>query len=380
MVLWVCAFQAIGQGVDFTHLYNPKAELSVDHQLVQDGDKLTLLLTLKINNRNYQLYDYDFEIYNLENYSSNLDSPIDTDNYDSAYLDSKGTSHYFKYNIRVDQLLPLIILEVKNRKIGFSLFFDIPLYSKAVIALNGTSDYVPVGDWSPPTEVAFNAESIFCFYYDEEFPLGLPPMVTRDNFNDKELKVDSSFTAGSPLTLKNQGLYLLMTDTASNDGVAVRIVDEYYPKMTSIQQLVEPLKYITSRDEQVVLETINGDKRKFDKFWLNLTGSASRAKDIIKVYYGRVEEANAMFTTYKEGWRTDMGMIYSVMGTPDEVVKSFNEETWVYLANRNLPKRKYTFIRAASVFSKSHFVLIREKKHAEAWFEAIDLLRKGIFR
>jgi GWxTD domain-containing protein len=379
-VMMISAFRALGQEVDYSHLYNPNAELSVDHQIIEEENNYTLQFSLKINNRNYQLYDYDFELYNLDNYNSSMANPLPEDSYDSVYLETQGSLHRFKYAIRLSQSLPLLVLEVRNKKTSYSLLFDIPLYDKGTIRLSSASSQQGIKNWSAPALINFSSDKIHGFYYNESFPTGLPPMVTRDNFNDKELKVDSSFISRESIQLKNKGLYLLMTDTSGNDAVALRIVDVYFPKLTTIEQLVEPLKYITSREEQTVLEGIQGDKRKFDRFWLNLAGSASRAKDIIKVYYSRVEEANALFTTYKEGWRTDMGMIYSVMGPPDEVIKSFNEETWVYLANRNLPKRKYTFIRAASLFSKSHFVLIREKKHAESWFETIDLLRKGIFK
>ncbi|MTI40983.1 GWxTD domain-containing protein [Fulvivirga lutimaris] len=379
-LLLVSAFRALSQEMDYSHLYNPKAELSLDHQLVQEGDKLIVLFAMKIQNQNYQLYDYTFELYNLENYSSEFTAPLVKDSYDSIYLESNASTHYFKFVLNDLPPLPLLVLEIKNKKTGFGLSFDLPLYDKQNLFLNNGSAHKFVNNWTAPTQISFNSDNIYCYYYNQSFPLGLPPMVTKDDFKNKELKVDSSFSSSGTAKLKGQGLYLFMTDTAGTEAVSLRVVYEYFPKMTTIDQLVEPLRYITSRDEQVVLEGIEGDKRKFDKFWLNLTGSASRAKSIIKVYYSRVEEANAMFTTYKEGWRTDMGMIYSVMGPPDEVIKSFNEETWVYLANRNLPKRKYSFIRAASVFSKSHFVLIREKKHAESWFETIDLLRKGIFR
>jgi GWxTD domain-containing protein len=379
-LLLVSAFRVLSQEVNYSHLYNPNAELSLDHQLVQEGDKLTVLFAMTIQNRSYQLYDYTFELYNIENYSSELTAPLIEDSYDSIYLESNASVHYFKFVLNDLPSLPLLVLEIKNQKTGFGLLFDMPLYGKRKLFLNNGSVQGFVNNWSAPTQIKFNEDMVYGYYYNESFPLGLPPMVTRDDFKDKGLEVDSSFLSTSNVQLKALGLYLFMTDTAGTDAVSLRVVDRYFPKMTSIEQLTEPLRYITSRDEQIILEDIKGDKRKFDKFWLNLTGSASRAKSIIKVYYSRVEEANAMFTTYKEGWRTDMGMIYSVMGPPDEVIKSFNEETWVYLANRNLPKRRYSFIRAASIFSKSHFVLIREKRHAESWFETIDLLRKGIFR
>uniref|UniRef100_UPI00404B66A1 hypothetical protein n=1 Tax=Fulvivirga sp. TaxID=1931237 RepID=UPI00404B66A1 len=86
-LLLVSAFRVLSQEVNYSHLYNPNAELSLDHQLVQEGDKLTVLFAMTIQNRSYQLYDYTFELYNIENYSSELTAPVIEDSYDSIYLE-----------------------------------------------------------------------------------------------------------------------------------------------------------------------------------------------------------------------------------------------------------------------------------------------------
>ncbi|MEL7006518.1 MAG: GWxTD domain-containing protein, partial [Bacteroidota bacterium] len=121
-------------------------------------------------------------------------------------------------------------------------------------------------------------------------------------------------------------------------------------------------------------------KAAFDDFWLDLTRSSERARDIIKNYYDRVEEANRLFTTYKPGWKTDRGMIYITFGPPGKVIKSNNEETWIYLSTRDLKKIEFKFVKASSIFSNSHYALVRDKKYADAWYKAIRLIRQGRFR
>ncbi|MCH7783138.1 GWxTD domain-containing protein [candidate division KSB1 bacterium] len=56
-------------------------------------------------------------------------------------------------------------------------------------------------------------------------------------------------------------------------------------------------------------------------------------------YYRRVRFANEEFTQYKDGWKTDRGMIYILFGPPNQVFysdfSSFEKATqqWVYYTN-----------------------------------------------
>ena len=95
-LLLVSTFRALGQGVDYSHLYNPNAELSVDHQLVNEDGGLALFFAFTIKNRSYQLYDYTFELYSCESYNDELSTPIDKSSYDSVYLESNNTVNYLK--------------------------------------------------------------------------------------------------------------------------------------------------------------------------------------------------------------------------------------------------------------------------------------------
>ena len=142
---------------------------------------------------------------------------------------------------------------------------------------------------------------------------------------------------------------------------------------------MEPLIYITTKNEKTKLDNIGNSKDKFDKFWIELTNSTNRAKKIIRRYYRRVETANRYFTTYKEGWKTDKGMIYIIFGPPNEVYFKGREEIWQYLENEFMPKISFTFIQTQSIFSPEASVLVRHEKYRSAWFRAVDLWRKGRF-
>ena len=74
-------------------------------------------------------------------------------------------------------------------------------------------------------------------------------------------------------------------------------------------------------------------KLEIDNFWLKTSGSTERARELIKIYYNRVKYANEYFTSDREGWKTDRGMIYVLFGPPAKLYKSDNEEKWVYIQN-----------------------------------------------
>ena len=101
------------------------------------------------------------------------------------------------------------------------------------------------------------------------------------------------------------------------------------------------------------------------------------AKSTIKRYYRRVKEANAMFTGYKEGWKTDMGMIYIVFGPPDEVFKKSSQEVWRYTKLPGLPTVSFTFAQIDNIFVQQHYALVRNPNYKAAWIRKVSDWRRG---
>ncbi len=95
----------------------------------------------------------------------------------------------------------------------------------------------------------------------------------------------------------------------------------------------------------------------------------------MKGYFRRVELANLYFISYKEGWKTDRGMIYLIFGVPDEVSVNDGSETWYY----STTKSRFTFVKSGSVYDPENHVLLRDKRFMEPWFSTIDLWRKSRF-
>jgi len=154
------------------------------------------------------------------------------------------------------------------------------------------------------------------------------------------------------------------------------VVRENFPKFTKIDELVPPLILVTTPEEFAALSNAKGEKAKFDKTILNITGDKDRARLFMKNFFRNIELANIYFSSYKEGWKTDRGMLYLIFGLPDEVSKNTGNEIWTYKSVNT----KFTFVRSGSVYDPENYVLLRDKRFTDAWFGMVDLWRKGRFQ
>jgi GWxTD domain-containing protein len=219
-------------------------------------------------------------------------------------------------------------------------------------------------------------KSVIVSYFNDPFPPGAPAFSTAQAKVSKTIKPDSSFIVEPETALKfeKKGLYLAQQDTTSAEGLAFR-VEEDYPKLGKLESLAGPLIYICTKQEYEKLSAAGADKKKFDQLIVGITGNTDRARIFMRNYFKRVELANLYFTSYKEGWKTDRGMLYIIYGQPDEVYLFEDREVWEYKAL----KTRFQFVKSSTLFDPENFVLIRDKKYTDSWYERVDLWRKARF-
>ncbi|NJM24465.1 MAG: GWxTD domain-containing protein [Bacteroidia bacterium] len=215
-------------------------------------------------------------------------------------------------------------------------------------------------------------------YFSHEFPAAAPAFSEGLNRVSKTMNVDTTYTiqAGQTITLDKKGLYLLQSDTSQRRGLAFRVEDDY-PKFAKLETLVEPLQYICTPQEYEKLKAGRGDKKVFDKTVLSVTGNADRARDFMRSYFQHVEWGNYYFSSYKQGWMTDRGMAYILFGIPNQVYKFGDREVWSY--KTNYYTLELTFVRSGSLFDPDNFVLVRDNKYQQTWYEVVNLWRKARF-
>jgi hypothetical protein len=81
--------------------------------------------------------------------------------------------------------------------------------------------------------------------------------------------------------------------------------------------------------------------------------------------------ANLLFTDYKQGWKTDRGILYAIFGQPVEVYRSNFEEVWAYNGF------KFEFRIISNLFAPTFYILKRDDKYQEEWFKKMKAIRGG---
>lgn len=211
-------------------------------------------------------------------------------------------------------------------------------------------------------------------YYQRDFPIAAPPYVIT-NQETFDYRADSIFVVGirDTITIPQKGFYHLQLDSNQAAGITLFAFDESFPYVTRVEQLMPPMRYITSSREYQALET----KKQVDEFWVRNASSSERAKHLIANYYGRVEDANRFFSSYQPGWKTDRGIIYTVFGPPNIIYKSQNGETWIYGDENSMLSYNFNFVRVENPFTDNDFALNRSSVYRYSWSQAVDTWRQG---
>lgn len=226
-------------------------------------------------------------------------------------------------------------------------------------------------------------KALFVTYYKHSFEAAASPMNTNPRTGNRALQPDSTFRLSTvdKIRLTQEGLYYFVTDTAQVEGMSILVKDERFPRYTRPEQLVQPLLYLSTKQEITEIQNAREEKKALDRYWLTLlNGNPELARQVIKTYYQRTTEANRLFTTYKEGWKTDKGMIYIVLGAPDRVQRSKDREIWVYDQRANANNINFTFNKRSNQFVDDHYELVRYVEYQPIWYPIVEAWRNGAIR
>lgn len=243
----------------------------------------------------------------------------------SAYEDKDSRKIYSKEDI----------VKVRDVSSNFSIS-DIMLVEKRTI-VDGENKILP--NISKILSQHKSGISIFYEIYSdtsEVFPV-------EYNVNDKNDVVISYKTMKELKKGRNQILYTI-DDSSLNMGdysISVILKDYANKELTSSHQsfvsrwvgfpstakdfdeAIEQLVYIASPNEMSYIDDgkTNGEKiARFKEFWKKKDPVPSTEEnEIFNEYYRRVAFADANFSHYMKGWKTDRGMVYIILGSPNNV-------------------------------------------------------------
>jgi len=240
--------------------------------------------------------------------------------------------------------------------------------------------YANQGDTVLLKDLAGTQRQLHLFRYQYEFDPAASPMNTTPRPAARTLSADSALTitTNQPFVVPQEGLYYFVEDTTDTYGIGLLVADSRFPRLTRPEKLVKPVMYMSTSQEITDLTTNKDAKKALDRYWLTLmAGNQEVARRAIRAYYNRVEEANRLFTTYKEGWKTDKGMIYIILGPPDRVQRSRDREVWVYNQRANVSEINFTFNRKPNQFVDDHYDLVRYVEYQPIWYPVVEAWRNG---
>ena len=219
-----------------------------------------------------------------------------------------------------DKIVPNISRNVSTVKHGMEIYYEI--YSDSTLKTPVNINYVIT-----------NKEKDVLYSINEKTQL--KPGVNKVFYTIK----DTSFVMGK---------YLLTVVVKDENGDALTASTKpFYSRMiglpssiTDIDKAISQLRYIANPNELDYIEEGKNENQKikrFMEFWKKKDPSPGNPEnEVFEEYYTRVAYANENFSNYMEGWLSDRGMVFIILGAPDNVERhpfdydSKPYEVWQY--------------------------------------------------
>lgn len=355
--------------VNLNFQYDIYAQLSFRHRVVQSGPNVQVYFKISTDT----LTDWQASFLIQEKYASPGHDTLRNLSIDTLRI---GLSDgYFRLNLpKTAKGLLLITMADLDR--GLYQIQDVvissPVGYPAILPVNEEglpilTNYIT----SETVRIADTGNPLHAFSYRDDFGSADPPMGAMKPIAPS-LSIDSSFYFQDSLGMETFKFYLIQEDTLDDKALTLLRCPSYYPEYKRLDELMGPLTYITTPSEiKSILDS--KDKKAFEKFWINTYGTKFRAKNAIRIFYNQVENANALFTDYKQGWKTDRGMIFIIFGKPDQVFRNERTEVWKYKEGP-----EFEFIRISTLFTPSMYTLKRDREYEKLWYSQVGDIRKGL--
>lgn len=356
--------------INLNYQYDPDADIRIDHRVVESGDQLEVYYEVATELTG----EWDQFFLLQDKYNS-----VQHDTLRVFQLDTLAKSRgsvYYKLSFAKPKRALLLIAWVNLTRgtyrledvrvktpVGFPTFLPkdangLPILKNYVLADNVRLDG--------------KSEQYHVFRYIDDFGPADPAMGMMKAIAPN-IAIDSSFYSQAELeVLDPYRFYLIQTDSLSQKAITLLKCPNYYPELKRLEELTPPLTYITTASEIKTIRDSNS-KKAFEDFWVNTYGSRFRAKAAIKHFYNQIEVVNELFTDYKQGWKTDRGMVYLIFGYPYRVFRSERTEVWQYIDGT-----EFEFIRISTLFTPSMYSLKRSRDYEELWYDRVGEIRKGI--
>tara|TARA_R110001592_G_scaffold63060_1_gene192991 strand:- start:1843 stop:2997 length:1155 start_codon:yes stop_codon:yes gene_type:complete len=376
---------------DVSFLYNQDHEFLIDHRLAQDGNRVKVYVRFILNSGVVKISDYEIQYDIRDSYIDERHVNSAT-RLDSASLIATGFREFiysFEFEKTPDQ--SLIVVEVNNMLRNRKFLIDIPIeksenaqnqpflifeaqrnvpYFSRFINLDQSVRLVNVfgNDGKYQIQGVVNNQAVAIPTFDEG----------RIQASSK-IEIDTLYGSieGEIIKFSTPGYYVINDSKEPSNEMGVLVTDPFYPYFGQFEKMVEPLIFISTNDEFKNLRTARDARTAFEDFVTTRISNGGRiAQDFVKYYYRRVRKSAHLFTSNKDGWKTDRGMVYQIYGNPLQVFRNEKQELWVFSAP-NGGRIRFNFEIVSEENNLLIHRLIRENKFKDSWVDAVTSWRSG---
>jgi GWxTD domain-containing protein len=399
---------------DLSYLYNPtKNSINPKYSVYNQSDEQSVLSIkfftkdLFFSEANAQGIPAAQMLFNIKLYNISQGRQLaDTAVYNISIVEVKGRPEYvFNVPLRVEKgneyvaelrILDRLRLFVVQAFVPFNTLSYYNRYNFKVVSHFGKNElFNPVLKVDEYVNILYSRGPIDSLYITffrpfrevPDPPNMILPVKTLDYEPEKTVALAYSDTL--PMMFPREGIYHVTLDRDIKEGYTFFNLGTTYPSMRSPDVMIEPLAYLASKEELDTMRFALRQKMALDDFWIKMGGNVDKARELIRIYYMRVLYTNFYFSSYKEGWRSERGMIYIIYGPPDKVYKSAEGENWGYSkpviksswGGRYSVTEDYLFFnfkKDDNLYSDNDYYLSRNETLVTYWDKAIASWRKGV--
>lgn len=399
---------------DLSYLYNPtKNSINPKYSVYNQSDQQSVLSIKFFSNElffseaNPQGVPTAQMLFNIKLYNTSQGRQLtDTVAYNVSIVKEKGRPEYtydvplnvekgneYAVEIRIMDRLRLLVVQAF---VPFNTLSYYNRYNFKVVSHFGKNElFNPVLKVDEYVNLLYSRgriDSLYISYYKPfrevpDPPSMILPVKTLDYGPEKIIALPYSDTL--PMMFPREGIYHCTLDRDIKEGYSFFNLGPTFPSMRSPDVMIEPLAYLATQDEMDTLRFALKQKVALDDFWIKMGGNIDKARELIRIYYTRVLYTNFYFSSYKEGWRSERGMIYIIYGPPDKVYKTPEGENWGYRKStvksswggRYSVKEDYLFFnfkKEDNLYSDNDYYLSRSETLVTFWDKAVSSWRRGV--
>lgn len=383
----------------YPYLYSKKDDIEV-YPKIQDINNDTSILHLLINPFTLQFFrtHQDTQLFariTLKIVVENVINNLKEDSLTSiVYIGKRGNNELIHLEIPLKLLNNQkykVIAQIEDlgrrKRQGILINYEKKLSSPSFIEIFSDSSKTPLFfNWIVQGKkiwVKCSGDTFRILYLPPDTLFPPPPFVIKEKEKMQPSFIELFNLACSDtlltFTFEKNGLYVFK-NSKDSESIFLLVVSPFFPYLTDFPEIIRPIRYITTSKEYESIIKSPNQKEEFENFFLKITnGNWDYARNLISLYYERVAIVNYNFTSYKEGYLTDRGMIYIIYGPPQIIQKTDTSEIWIYGMENSPVSTIFEFKKEAKDNIFNDLILLRNEASRFSWYRQIDNIRNAYF-